>query len=402
MTGPGSDRELVLRTAQVLWPGEVGRLVHGVRPGRPGQQWHVLPSPDRARLLVPRRPRWAAAMLDRRAGGLRSQARQRSLGLAVGGPWGALAPTWRLQVAPRPDTRVETLLGSIAGTEVGVGVRFGTPRANRKPLLQALDDQGTTRSWTKVALRPADRRRLDQEQSGLGTLAGALHRLEVPAVLGRAERAGAVLLVLSPLVSGGQPWQQWPIPWAAMTEVATVAGTARVTVGDLEGWARWRRLREEAADSAALQRLALATDAAAASLGAEQVETGHWHGDWTPWNMGYHHGRLQVWDWENFAGGRPLGFDPLHFATQGLFARRADVAAVCQALDEMRPGLAEMGVGGRAVDTTWALYLLEVAHRYLFAAGESPGAGVTRRLAWVLDQLDAAARRPTGVPGALR
>src|SRR5207253_3116256 len=60
---------------------------------------------------------------------------------------------------------------------------------------------------------------------------------------------------------------------------------------------------------------------------------GAWHGDWQPYNMARVPGRpaqIALWDWERFALGVPLGFDPLHYLLQALLHGRGvgpDIAA---------------------------------------------------------------------------
>jgi len=59
------------------------------------------------------------------------------------------------------------------------------------------------------------------------------------------------------------------------------------------------------------------------------VEISAWHGDWSPWNMGWSStGKLCIWDWERAAVGVPTGFDILHLHYQygeGLEAADADL-----------------------------------------------------------------------------
>jgi hypothetical protein len=61
------------------------------------------------------------------------------------------------------------------------------------------------------------------------------------------------------------------------------------------------------------------------------MEFGDWHGDWVPWNMARHRGRLIVWDWENRATGVPVGFDLAHQAFQTALSTRGRPAAECAA-----------------------------------------------------------------------
>jgi hypothetical protein len=79
-----------------------------------------------------------------------------------------------------------------------------------------------------------------------------------------------------------------------------------------------------------------AVAAAVAALDHEvELEFGHWHGDWVPWNMAVHGGGLMMWDWENSAPGVPVGFDLAHQAFQTALSTRGLPAALCaEAVDE--------------------------------------------------------------------
>ncbi|PWR12748.1 hypothetical protein DKT68_02545, partial [Micromonospora acroterricola] len=65
--------------------------------------------------------------------------------------------------------------------------------------------------------------------------------------------------------------------------------------------------------------------------GGTAVEFGHWHGDWVPWNLGRHAGRLVAWDWEHSGPDVPVGFDLAHDAFQRSLVLRGEPAAVAAA-----------------------------------------------------------------------
>lgn len=96
--------------------------------------------------------------------------------------------------------------------------------------------------------------------------------------------------------------------------------------------------------------------------GDTAVEFGHWHGDWVPWNLGVHAGRLVAWDWEHSAPDVPLGFDLAHDAFQRALVLRGEPAsAAARAVDAHldRYG-AELGLGPAPRRLVTDAYLLEM------------------------------------------
>lgn len=396
MSTAGGDRALVLATAGRFWGGdEVSEVWIDRGPSRrpQDQQWHILRSPARARLIVPVRPVWAHAMLARHDSSPRARAARAALAIGMSGPMASMIPTWRLHSDADRGDRIEAVLGEMAGCTVGVGVRLGTPRPNRKPLLQAMDECGRTVSWTKVGDTPGNRARVDREFRALSDLHGRLATVDVPAPRGFIDRAGMPMLVMSPLPAGLRPWRWAPIPWDEMSEVAFAAGTVAGPVAEAPLWDQWRsaapKIEPELAD-----RLGAVIDQTLMRCGDVEVRLGSWHGDWTPWNMGRHNRRLQLWDWENYTHGIAIGSDALHYAAQRLFARRAAPEEVRDVLAELEPGLAGMGVTGRAVEATWLMYLLEVARRYAVAGAADSRS--SQRLSWVVATLEQAVGSSAG------
>lgn len=380
-----SDRGYVLRTAETLWPGAHTTAVRGYRPRSAGEQWHVLPSLERARLVVPVDGRIAERMLARRAGET-SSASRRVLERAVSGRLGRLAPTWRLLGAPSPDNRFETVLSEIAGSRVDVGVRLGVPKPRRRPLIQAFAGDRVA-SWTKVATDSPNQARLKHEGAALRHLAGRFAHLDVPRVLGDGRWLSMDYLVLEPLPSGSLEWRQWACPWGAMSEVATIAGTRLASVADADLWSRWEAGLDTLSESSERAEIAARSAQVLTRLGDRSVVLGAWHGDWTAWNMGYRGDRLEVWDWENYATGIPVGFDPIHYAVQPLVAARAGADQVREELVRLWPSIEAMGAARASLTTVWALYLIEIAHRYLRGMAEGGTSGLKARLRWLLDQI---------------
>ena len=112
---------------------------------------------------------------------------------------------------------------------------------------------------------------------------------------------------------------------------------------------------------------------------------GAWHGDWTSWNMAWRGARVQVWDWERFQTGVPVGLDRYHyFVNDSIVLGGGDAAA---AIDR---GLRAAGATpeDREQLLRASIYLLTIASRYLPAAGRDGGHLIRERSLATLDVLN--------------
>jgi hypothetical protein len=150
---------------------------------------------------------------------------------------------------------------------------------------------------------------------------------EIPRLLLHTQWQGREVAVIEPMPPGVRraPRPEEPRT-AAMLAVARRGGPPgprRSPAGLAESWLR-RGAGSEPRVAAAIEAL---------DHGVE-LEFGDWHGDWVPWNMAVHDGRLMMWDWENRAHGVPVGFDLAHQAFQTSLSTRGLPAAQCaQAVD---------------------------------------------------------------------
>ncbi len=127
----------------------------------------------------------------------------------------------------------------------------------------------------------------------------------------------------------------------------------------------------------ALEQLRLASEDRPLPFGA-------WHGDWTPWNMSRRRGRLQLWDWERFETGVPMGLDRCHYGVntithtqgfdQGSIVRGLELAGIPE-----EPGSDEHLVA--------AAYLAAIACRYLVGAEGHRGETIADRAEVMLETL---------------
>lgn len=144
--------------------------------------------------------------------------------------------------------------------------------------------------------------------------------------------------------------------------------------------------------SAARDRLGDALDALR-DTDTRPLAMGAWHGDWTPWNMSRRRGRLQLWDWERFETGVPLGLDRCHYAVNAV-CRRDGVD-----LDSVMRGMDLAGIrNDRSTDAhlVGAAYLATITCRYLVGAEGELGGAIADRSLVMLDALCAWLGLPTG------
>jgi hypothetical protein len=393
----------------VLWPppARVSRPARLAGPVPGAIELVAFPSPGRPVLLLPRRPRRAAAAALRHykasAGswdrlGLRCLAAAAAAGLADALPG-------RIRIEPPGPAE--------AGSAVDIGgylrarlrpdavlsVYVPPPRANRKPVLLALAPDGTPLGFVKVGAGELTGELVRAEAAALTTLATAqLTALRAPRLLHHGQWRGREVLVQEPLPAGRAAAAGSALLTRAMTELAGVAGTERRAAAGSPYWQRLRGRLEQlalagqpAADGyrqAAARQVLQALDGLWPAA-ASQLSFGAWHGDWTPWNMTTAAGRVLAWDWERFQCGVPVGFDAVHYQLQGAVVRgRAEPAAAAdQAVAGSAAVLAPLGVGPGEAELVAALYLAEICTRYLADGQAETGPPLGRVEHWLLPAL---------------
>jgi hypothetical protein len=380
---PGDqDRQRYLREIfDLLWPSPATVTLGGPAPRRAGprargpaadSEFILLLGMRRPRLLIPVAPRAAAAALrgygEPGSHGVRMGTRALSLALASGLAASALRSRIRVHAPPGADT-VESYLRNALGRHVLVSMYLGPPRANRKPVLQLLTPAGQPAGFAKIGTSPLARALVHAERDALIRLASAgLSDVTVPRVLHYGEWRDVNVLVISAL----PVWQRrQPVTAARLAAaMSSVAGVGGVQREPLASGSYWQRLgdrlaaTDESAERDALQG-ALATLATRA--GDTPLDLGSWHGDWTPWNMASTSSGLLVWDWERFTSGVPLGFDALHYQLQKdvVPGHRDPRDAAASCISQSPRLLAPFGLGASEARITAALYLADLATRYL-------------------------------------
>ena len=415
--GRATDRGGYLwETLAVLWPEPArierrGRGIPGTgsHPGRAGRasrqtEFLVLPNEAKAVLLLPRRPRRAAAAALRhyKASAVGRQ-RLRFRGLALGAQMGlADVLPQRITITGSgegPDADVVSYLRKVLDQDVVVSLRIGSPRANRKPVLELLNPDGGVLGFAKVGITGLTRELVRAEADALGVLeAAALTRLEAPRLLHHGQWREHEVLVQAPLRGSGRAVTPAAL-MSAMAELATAAGVTIEPVGQSGYWRGLRSRLEACGDREPAEALLQIMADMQATAESTSLAFGSWHGDWTPWNMAFSGGQVLVWDWERFESGVPIGYDALHYQLQGAVERSNGAGA--QAAAEAALFTAPMRLGflgvrpGSAVFVA-ALYLLEIATRYTCDGAAEAGARLGDVTTWLLPPLSRHAARLRG------
>ncbi|QOC92599.1 hypothetical protein [Micromonospora craniellae] len=305
-------------------------------------RYAVVPSVARARFLLPLgAPRVTAAAL------LAYNALRPAKVRAVRAALGAAARVGIVDRASFPVLTVAVPAG-LAPTEVLLAARVAAalgdeplyaacgvrpPDPNHKPTLQLFDRTGAPRGYAKIGWNDATRALVTTEAAALREVVASTGSAGFPAtprLLTELSFAGQVVAVVEPLPARirGVP-VDGPPEIAALLAVARRGGPAAAS-RPLAGSPFLARLTEQAHRAAETEGVGDHAVAVVAALGRRygdvDVEFGHWHGDWVPWNLGRHEGELVAWDWEHSGPEVPVGFDLAHDAFQRSLVLRGEPA----------------------------------------------------------------------------
>jgi hypothetical protein len=313
-----------------------------------------------------------------------------ALGLASGLGGTLLGVRVRVTAPPEAES-IESYLKSVISPDIRVSIRLQPARANRKPVLHLHTTSGQPAGFVKIGVNALTRDLVRAESESLRFLERTgLDGISVPRVLHHDQWHGMDVLVLStlPIWQRRRPLSEAELA-AAMDAVARVGG---VQQGALASEAYLRQLKDRlAAADAGPERSALigALNELSASGLAAGLAFGSWHGDWSPWNMASTTSGLLVWDWERFASGVPCGFDALHYWLQSEVGpqHREPLAAATDCLAHAAELLAPFGIDPAQARLTAALYLADVATRYLVDRQAQAGAPLGAPGTWLIPAL---------------
>jgi hypothetical protein len=404
-TGPADRTEYLWEVLRTLWPepARITRTGRGHLGPAEGTEFVIVPDERRAKLLLPRRPRRAAAAALRHYKASADTPRRlafRGLALAAQAGLADLLPH-RITIESRPgtaDADIAGYLGEVLGQEVIISVRVGPPRANRKPVLELLTADGGLIGFAKVGVNALTRELVRAEAAALAVLdAASLVRLSTPRLIQHGQWRGHEVLVQEAL-SGVAPPRNWAGLSQAMAELAGVQGVSHLPVDQSPYWRDLRQRLAACTQRDVAGQLLTVMNCLEPVAGATTVGFGSWHGDWTPWNMTMSDGRALVWDWERFQAGVPIGYDAVHYRLQELVdGGRAPQAAAEEVLAGAATVLAPFGLQAGAARFVASIYLLEIAARYLTDGQAEAGARLGDVGNWLLPVLMRHAQQP--MPG---
>nr|WP_218909125.1 aminoglycoside phosphotransferase family protein [Nocardiopsis sinuspersici] len=391
-----SETTYLTDLAAVLWPcggllgpGDRG-MRHLVRRDR-GNQYLPVPNARNPRVILPAHDRAAATRgIASFAQGHSFRERMRTL-LLTGAFATGLAPLLlrdRLYVGAGPG--IEHALALALDRELAIAIHVGPPRANRKPVLLLLTPGGRTIGYAKVAVNDLTSRLVRSETRALRHLADSrLRDVTVPRLLYEGEWNGHPLLVQEALPVGDQTDR--PTRRQLLRCVTQIVGLARVRRRRLSD-SPYRRTLEERILRLGARPEASPLRAALRRLPDVHIPFGAWHGDLTRWNIASTARRAFVWDWERLAMDAPAGFDALHYDLNECVQAGVHPGVHRWLESGSRllrdPLMSETGVRSHTVSTVMALYLIDLATRYLHDRQDESGGHLAAVDDWLLPALD--------------
>jgi hypothetical protein len=375
-------------TRAIFGDGRLRLTTDGADPGTAAARYAVIPSLNEARFLLPLASRRVTAASVLAYNALRPpKVRAGRAAIGVLARLGALgltrAPILSVYVPDGVDPGevllAEHLSDLLGGERLHAAIGIRPPDPHHKPTLQLFDHAGNPRGYAKIGWNDGTRAMVRAEAATLTDLPPAGGDVpEAPRLLLHTRWHDHEVAIIAPMPRRVRRIRRPDTPRTATMLAIARRGGAPATPRPLRGSAFLVGLRRRAAGAPATVPAAI--DALEARDGDLPLEFGDWHGDWVPWNMGRHRGRLLVWDWENRAPDAPVGFDLAHQAFQtALSTRRRPAAeaaaAVTEALHRHGAGFGLDAAGQRCVADA---YLLELWLRtYELSAG---GAGWNPKL----------------------
>lgn len=359
----------ILRIARIVWPEGSPRLVDRSDDVGSDTRFAVIPNLARPRLLAPVEGTGAGARAMLEANDALT-ARQRMSRTAA---WAALTmgagrrARTLLAVADGHDDSLQAYLEEVLGEPLAMVLGIGTPRANRKPVVRLNSAAGSVIGFAKVGINPLTNELVRREHAALQELAARQWRLiRPPAILHFGTWRGHDVLVLTPVPTRFRPLPPRHLrpPIAAAAELACAWGVRQEALAASPFLARLSAQAEALRPVPAVAELQEGLAGLADRFGDQRLTFGAWHGDFTPWNMVAAHGRLSLWDWEQFAHDVPLGFDALHYEVNVRTHRLGMTEEAV--LGGLATGTADLDARGLG-----AAYLGAIATRYTLGEQES-------------------------------
>lgn len=392
----------LLDTVASLWP--TARV--SIAPGRRGpgaKELIYVPNSDDPRLLVPAGHRRASSTaLLRFNHYLPVKDRVRRV-LAAGGMRIGFERLLAHRIAlgereSAPDS-IETYLCDVLGEEVVVSLGIGLTRASQKPVLQAFHPTGRCLAFVKVGDTEHTRALVRAESEAL-RLTGQIRwsALSVPQLIHVGAWHSFEVLVMSALRVPAKPALRRPVsdpPAKPMREFGRAFAEGSQLVASSALMRRLRADISEIADEATASAYREALDRIAIRYPHTVLDFAAWHGDWSPWNMAWRRRRVQLWDWERFEKGVPVGMDRIHYVLSALSRTQGYTAATI--LRALGLPAAREYVRPTQQDVLGLVYLATIVNRYLTGSHHESAGTVQARAGAALEALSWLSRKPSTV-----
>lgn len=368
------SRSKVIDVARALWPHPVTVSIQR-RSSRTAREWLVVPTLRHPLWLLPtRRPGAARALLRHDLGQRRQWIAPLLCRLYDFAPVARL-PLARVRVEDDEGVlTIEDELTRLLDVPVEVCVRLGRTRANRAMVLRPVDDSGHAVAFVKMATNAEGELALRLEAANLERVGSVgVHPVVAPELISLERWNGHLTMVMSALLPAGTGTGRTDMPEQAMLDFARFGGTTLLPLRQAPVIAAQLRAIEQLPSGAGnRQQLGEAWFRLMERHGDRALPVGCWHGDWVPWNMAWAGDLVQLWDWEHYEEGVPLGWDPLHYYAQDLRTFRGTAERVEQEWLDAARGLLRrtLGLAGEDAEAVIVSYLLQINVRYVSDRGD--------------------------------
>ncbi len=382
----------MVATMRALFPAADVEVTRTRRPAQ--HDFRFFPTMRWSHLVLPAHPAGAAARTTWRfsvADGVASSAARvaAAAALATVGP----RSRDRILVDGATDSILDHL-AAVLGRPVTASIGIGTARANRKPVLEVFDVRGRTLGFAKVGIDATSRKHVRGEADRLARVSGHVPPgMALPEVLDASTWRGNEVLVMSAFATRPQrPGIRSRVPTDLMYAFSREFGSRTVALVETPFWRRQLEILGSLAPGELRDRLERVAMRLGEIRGEVLVEAGAWHGDWTPWNMAWRGGELQVWDLERFAPDGLVGLDVAHYVVNERMQQHGvsigTVLEACALAARTVPPPVERG------EVVASGYLLAVALRYLASVPDDHGSLAHQRA----ELMTAAAERFVDAP----
>ncbi|HEY8748826.1 MAG TPA: phosphotransferase [Tepidisphaeraceae bacterium] len=227
-------------------------------------------------------------------------------------------PYWyrdQLLIAQRePSPLHSSMLRLFPNQDIHFALSAGAPEGarNRKASAAVIDERGKLLAFLKLAASDLATELLHREANNLKTLATTPGPADVvPRLLAAEEIDGTFVAAQAPLPGGPAPTALTPMHRWLLDQL---------TPGTPVSPAQTELVRNLPSRIAALPQphpeLTAALEEAMKSLAGQRIAVGAVHGDFAPWNLRLHKGRISAFDWEYGCLEGPAGLDEIHYRLQ--------------------------------------------------------------------------------------